>query len=118
MGALQSTVMCIEMLGFAIAHAFAFSYTDYPRVTELEVTAAHAPLCLRRRAMFPSPLKIFPTSGLKRPANAASGLGEVLCPCEITMEGGNVFVVAHGAQVIFLLHKAPTAYPQNKITHN
>ena len=37
-GALQSTIMCIEMLIFAIMHAFAFSYVDFPRVTELEAS--------------------------------------------------------------------------------
>ena len=37
-GALQSTIMCIEMLIFAIMHAFAFSYIDFPRVTELEAS--------------------------------------------------------------------------------
>lgn len=32
-GGLQATVMCIEMLGFAIAHAIAFPSSDYPQIT-------------------------------------------------------------------------------------
>ena len=38
-GIFQSSVMCVEMLLFAVGHHFAFPHKQYPRVTELTMTS-------------------------------------------------------------------------------